>query len=888
MTPVGGSAPPLQSLPWRYRVVLGLLPAHVRDEHGRELAMALTDEAAPGTMASWHATCLDVLRAAPRAHWDVLRQDLRLAARQVRRSPAFAVMAMLTLSIGLGGNLAFFTLVDGVLLRPLRYAGQDRLLDVTEENLPEGRRNFGVSPADFLDLTRDPALFEAAAAFQVRSGTLRAGESFQRVQVASVSGDFFRVFRERPLLGRTLEAPDDVVGGNAAVVSETFFTTVLGGDPSALGREIEYEHTPLRVVGVMPRRFDFPSPTVAMWTPLAMPPSEWERRGARFVSVVARTRRGVSVEAVASRLDAVSASLAVAYPASNTGWTVRVRLLRDALVDDARSSLYLMAAAGALLLLIAVANVANLFLSRALTRQREMALRSALGARAGRVVRQLATEAMLLVAGGAAAGLAIAGLVVAWIRRSAGGAIPRLDEVAVDGRTAVAAIVAGVLTAVVIGALSAPARHARDLWNALGSGRAGATPERRRLQRGLVVGEVALAVFVLAGASLVVRTLLMVINQPLGFAPHQRLTFRIEPPMHVQPGGPMAEALPRLRADQARASEGYAALLTEIERLPGVRRAGAVNRLPLSGEYWITGVGIPGHPAPSADGSYATYVRPVTPGYFEAMGTRIVRGRAPGRDDVAGAEPVVVIDETFARRVWGAADPVGRALMLEGPARTSIRARVVGVAEAVHMGRLDSDVGPAMYVPFAQALEGMGFNWGMDVVVDGASPGRDVEAIARLARGVFPDAVLFNVTTMDDRIAASLAPRRFQLLMLGLVAVLALVLATVGVGGALLLAVREQRGEFAVRMALGARGSRVWWQVQRGGLRLAASGAVIGLAAAVAGARAFSSLVYGVSVRDPLALGAGPVLVCLAAFVAVAIPATRAVRVSPIAVLRDS
>jgi predicted permease len=854
----------------------------VREEHAREIRdLIAADE------PTMRAAALDILRASPGAHWDVLRQDLRLAFRQLRRAPAFALIACLTLAAGIGGNVAFFTLVDGVLLRPLPIAGADRVVDITEENVAKGMRTFGISPANFRDVTRDTTLFQAAAAYHTRTATARMGERYEPVSYTAVSGDFFGVFTDPPLLGRTLAPEDDVPGGANVVVSHAFWRGPLGGDPDVLGHEIEVDGKRLRVVGVMPDHFTFPQTTVAFWQPIGLAADEWQStRGARFLNGVARLRPRVTPAHAAAALDAVSRALQLQHPATNDGWTVLVRDLRASRVDRVRTPLLLVWGAGGLVLLIAVANVSSLFLSRAVARRRELALRAALGARSGRVVRQLVTEGLVLAAAAAAAGVALAHLVLVSVRPLATGAIPRMQEVALGGRSLAYAALLVLLTTALLSALAAWPLRRQHVWTALGAARGGAAPRPRRLQRRIVVAEVAVAVFVLIGGALVIRTLAGLLTQPMGFEPAGTLTFRVEPPWRFPLDGPIHTIIARLEADRRRANEGYAALARGIEALPGVRRVGAVNRLPLTGDWWTTSVSVPERPS-SEDERTPVYVRPATPGYLEAMGTRLLRGRWISPGDLQGGERVLVVDAEFARRTWDGADALGREVLLDGPPGSPRpRARVVGVVEAVHMNRLDGELRPTMYMPLSQSLEGFNLNWGMDVVARGASA-RLEPAIRRIVRDAFPDAAVFGLASMDDVVRASTAQRRFQLTVLAFFGVLALVLATIGVGGALLLAVRERRGELAVRMALGARGDRVWWEVQRDGLAVAGTGALIGLAGAVAGARLFSSVVYGVSVRDPVALVAAPLLMLAAAFLAAAIPATRAVRVSPIAALRE-
>jgi predicted permease len=874
---------PLRELPLRLRLLLRLLPSHVRDEHGRELRDDLTAHRQSAT-----AIALDILKASPAAHWDVLRQDLRLVFRQMRREPTFAALACLTLAVGIGGNVAFFTLVDGVLLRQLPVAGADRIVDITEEHLGRNLRSFGISPANYRDVVRDTTVFEAAAIFNGRSGTLRLGENRQRVSYTAVSGDFFRVFTEAPAMGRVLRREDDVPGASAILLAFDFWQGTLGGDPAIVGKTIDVDGDRLRVVGVMPPGFWSQDGSTAFWRPIALSDAEWESRGARSVTAVARLRPGVPVARAAAVAAAAGRELSAQHAKTNGGWRVLLRELRTARVSRVRTPLLLVWAAGALVLLIAIANVASLFLTRAVEREREVALRSALGARSGRVVRQLVTEALVLSVLSAGVGLGLAQLVLARVRPIATSFVPRMDEVALGPRAVAYTVLLALLTTVSLTVVATSPTRGRSVWQALGTARSSATRGRRRLQRSIVVAEVALAVFVLVASALVVRTLVGVLTQPMGFDPRGVLTFRMEPPWRVNLQDPPATLFPALMRDRDRASDGYEVVLRELAALPGVRAAGAVNRLPLTGSWWTTGVRLADRPENTDGERVSTYTRPITPGYFEAMGIRLIRGRGVSRTDVAGGEKVVVVDAAFARRAWGNADPLGREILFDGPPNHAPpRAKVVGVVESIHMDQLDAELRPTIYVPFAQAIEGHYLDWGMDVVVRGATAGLEPE-IRRVVRGVFPDAVVFQVASMDDVVRLSTANRRFQLFVLAFFGGLALVLTTIGVGGTLLLSVRERRRELAVHMALGARPSQLWWRVQRDGIALAGGGALVGIAAAVAGGGLFSSLVYGVSVRDPLSLVAGPVLVLIAAFLAAAIPATRAVRVSPIAVLRDS
>jgi predicted permease len=491
------------------------------------------------------------------------------------------------------------------------------------------------------------------------------------------------------------------------------------------------------------------------------------------------------------------------------------------------------------------------------------------------------------VALSAAAGLGLAYAILAWIRPLAVSFVPRMQDVAIGPRILGYAALLLLLTMGLLGLLATTPLRSRTLWTSLGSARVSASPVLRKRRRRVVVAEVALAVFALVGSALVVRTLSQLLAQPKGFDPSNLLTFRVEPPFRIALDAPAEEVYRSFTNDRRRANAAFEQLTQRLEALSGVRSAGAINRLPLTGDWWITGVRLRDRLASGDSTRIPAYVRPVTTNYLQAMGTRLLRGRALAATDGADAERVLLVDAEFAKRIWGESDPIGREVILDGPPNASaLAARVVGVVDAIHMNRLDAELRPTMYIPFAQALEGHSTNWGMDVVVRGATPPMQDE-IRRIVRDVFPDAVMFRVATMESIIDLSTAQRRFQLLVLTFFGLLAVMLATIGIGGALMLAVRERHNELAVRLALGALPKRLWWTVQREGLVLAAIGCGIGIGAALASARMFSAIVYGISVRDPFAFFAAPATMLVAAFLAVAIPATRAARSSPLAALRE-
>jgi putative ABC transport system permease protein len=879
-----GDSNPFRRLPLRYRALLVLLPAHLREQHAGELADDLAVER-PGL----YRFAGDVLRAACVSHLDVLRQDLRDALRKIRRAPMFAVVAILTLSVGIGGNVAFFTLVDDVLLRPLPLRNAERVVTITEENPTHGLRAFGISPANFRDAVRDTMIFAAAAPHGVRTGTLRVGESRERVSIAAVGGGFFHVIAERPLLGRTLEPDDDVPSPRAIVIGFDLWQRAFGGEPSIVGRDAEIDGARFRVIGVMPKGFAFPSASTDLWQPLGLNAEEWTQRGARYLAGVALLRPGVSVETAAAAVDRVERSLASSFPETNREWTVRLEDARASLVGDVRAPLLLVWGAGALVLLIATANVASLLLTRAVARERELALRVALGARMSRVLRQLATEAAVLSIASAILGVGIASVALAAISPLAAQFVPRMTEVRVDSRVVAYAGLLAVATTTVLTLVALSSVRRDRLWSALGSARAGASRHRRRVQRAIVVGEVALAVFVMIAGGLVVRTLARILSEPLGFEPSGVLTFRIEPPWRLPNHGPsIGDALAAIAVDRARAGAQLSTLEARLRAMPGVTRVGAINRLPLTGNWWTTSIALPETPGSSDADRVHAFVRPVTTDYFGAMGQRVLRGRAFGDTDGPDGAHIVIVDTELARALWGDANPVGREVTLDALGNAPRqRARVVGLVESVRLDRLEGERRPAFYVPFAQSIEGFYLNWGMDVVVRGGMRISDAD-LRRLVRETVPDAVAFSVSSMDEVIAHSTANRRFQLLVVGCFAALALLLATVGIGGTMLLSVRERREELAVRLALGAGPRRLWWDVQGDGARLAATGIAIGLVGALVGARVFQSVVYEIDPRDPATFSATALLVLLAAGIATLIPAIAAMRINPMEAMRES
>lgn len=874
--------------PGAFRALLFLLPRNLRSEHEAELRQFLEAEMPDrrrDRVRYWVETLVDILRAAPGAHLDILRQDLTLAFRQLRRAPGYAALATLTLGIGIGGNVALFKVAYETLFAEPPFIDSRSLVRVDEENRELGLQAFGVSPANFRDFAAAAAdLTDAAAIWQRQSGTTTIGGTPERITFIRVSGDFFRVFRETPILGRGLLPEDDVPESNAVVVSHDFWTGRLGADPGVIDRTIEIDERAHRIVGVMPAGFEYPGTGMALWRPLGLTASEWERRGARFVGSVFRLRQGVAPAALEDRLATRAAALGEALPETNEGWTTSVMTLRDAASAGLRGPILLVWLGAGLILLIAIANVANLILGRAVARQEEMDLRRALGARTGRLFRQTLTEGALLSSIGAGLGLGLAALCLQRFQAAGVGIAPRRADLALDGLS----IAFTVLLVLVVTSLFSvvPALAGRRRSGAAHGGRHARGVDRIRLQSGLVVAEIAFAVVVAVSTGLLARSAARLLAEPLGYRPEAVTTFRIEPPVRIPEGLELPELITALQADRARIQSTYAAFLDRLAAEPGVESVGGVNRLPLTGNWWVTGVRLPDSGAP--DEAHAAFIRVVLPGFLATMGTRVVDGRMLGDGDVAGAQRAVVIDQSFADRHWPGRSAVGQTLSFEGPPELGdLSARVVGVVETIRQANLEADPRPTMYVPLAQATEGHGSNWGMDIVLRTSGAPIAEKRLRDISKDFLPAAAVFRVQSMEDLVAASVAARRFQLLLFGGFAVTALVLTLVGVFGVLALFARERSREFGVRLALGASPRQIQWIVQRNALRCALRGSGLGLVGAFVVASAFESVVYGISAYDPLAFVIGPLALCFAALGGGFAPAWSATRTDPAEVLRS-
>jgi putative ABC transport system permease protein len=805
---------------------------------------------------------------------DAFRQDLRYGWRMLVRSPGFTALAMFALALGIGANTAVFSVVDGVLLRPLPYPEPERLATVWM-TLPEP---VPASAGDFTGWREGNEAFVGMAAFHSQPYVLKGGVP-EILGGVRCSAELFSVLGIPAALGRTILPEEDRAGAaRVAVLGHALWQRRFAGDPAIVGKPISLDDVPHTVVGVMPAGFQFPRrgelPSgfqfpldVDVYTPLAWTPAQAANRGREYLAVVGRLAPGVTLAQAQTVMDATVKRMAQELPATSGERGARVVSLREQVLSRVAPGLLMLLGAVALVLLIACANVANLVLVRASTRSKEMAIRAALGAGRGRVMRQLLTESLLLALSSGAVALLLAVWGVELLRRLLPDTLPRVAEIGVDARvfgfTLVVSLVSGILFGLAPALETSSPRLAPALQE---GGRSGGETGSRRLRAALVVGEVALALVLLCGAGLLLRSFVLLGRVDSGVDPKNVLAVDVR--------------LPRTRYEPPRQAAFFEELLARLRGAPGVRAVAAIYPLPLSGADEGATFRIDGR-AVSPDDHLVAGPRLVSPGYFETMGIPVVRGRGFAESDRADAPATLVINEAMVRAYFPAGDPIGQRLMLTASAGQPWR-EIVGVIRDVHHRGLDEPSRPEMYFPFAQFPTP-----GLTLVLrtEGA-PRRSVAAVESAVRSIDADQPLGAVRTMDELLTRSVAGRRFPLLLLATFATLALVLAAVGIYGVMSFLVAQRRHEIGVRMALGAEAKDVRRLVVGQGMRLVLAGLALGALGAFALTRVLRGLLFAVSATDPLTFGAVALLLVLVALAACWIPARRATRIDPLAALR--
>jgi putative ABC transport system permease protein len=815
--------------------------------------------------------------AIPHALWirgeewnvDTIWQDVRFAVRTFAKRPGFTFVVVATLALGIGANTAVFSVLDAVVVRPLAMPNSDRLLWIWGRTY-QGRAIASVSPPDFKDYlegTRDVFEHFAARSSFGRRVVLTGGDKPEEIVIRGATADFLDALGLRPALGRFF-TPGETAGDSSdlIVISHALWLGRYGGDPSVIGRTMQLDGTPYTIVGVLPERLGIED-SIDAWVPLTFGSPDYQTRAGHFLRPIALLRTGVDPRRAQEALDHVSARLEAAYPETNDGWYALARPLQDTVVGSTRGALLVMMGAVGLVLLIACANVGNLLIARASERRGEIAVRAALGASRGRVTSQLLVESLLLSVTSAAVGLVVAAGGVAALHRLGASSIPRLDEVTLDGRVLGVTLAVSVLVGVAFGLMPAVAAGRHRMGAALGDSGRGRTARRRpRLRGALVGGEVALSFVLLVGAALLVRSFLSLSSVDPGFDERHVLT------------------VPLSLADRDLAEVGGVALLDAVHdrvaALAGVRYAAFANIVPMSGSGGDTYVYAEGHPPDQIRNVQNTAeLRVGSEDYFRALGIHIARGRAFEATDDAGSGKVVVINETLAARLFPDEDPVGRGLVV---ALDSLRTfRVVGVSADVRQYSFAQPARPEFWLAVRQNSRGP-----LSLVVKGARATPAVRAVREAVRAVDPGQPLSRFNTMEDFVGSALAAGRFQTVLLGVFASLALLLSAVGLYGVLAQSVLDRRGEIGVRLAMGARPGEVVRMVVGQGLSVAALGAAAGAVGALLATRLLEALLFGVGPRDPMAFTFTPILLMTVAALACWVPARRAARVDPVQSLR--
>jgi predicted permease len=868
------------------RLAAPIVPRDIRASWQREWEAELAWSRRRGSGDT--ARAMRALGAWPHACWlrrdrwriDMLWHDITYAARTLIRRPGYALLAVLSLAIGIGANVAMFSAVHAVLLRPLPFPNPDQLVSIWTTNHGRPGRGYESTPPDFADWRRDTAGFTEMAAVVAGASALTGDGPAEQVPSAQVTGGFFTVFGVAPLHGRTLLPDDDPMSAPEVVaLSHGLWRRRFGGDAGLVGQTIPIDGQSMRVVGVMPEGFDYPIGS-QLWRPLRFTEDQLRtQRGAHYLDVVARLAPGVSLGQAREALAAQASRLAGLYPRTNADRITAIEPMRDTLVGDVRRAMLLMLGAVGFVLLIVCVNVASLALTRALGRQRELAVRTALGAGRARLVRSLLVESVLLAFAGGAAGL----LAAVWATRllaalGRGIAIPLLDQTSIDATVLGFTVALSGLTAILFGALPAwQASRRLDIVRGIREG-AGATTDarhRQRLRAGLIVAETALAVVLLVGAGLLMRSFLALAAVDLGFRPAGVQSFSLSLPQAKYP-------TPASRAVLIET------LLSRVSGRPDVEAAGAIFGLPLTNFGYVISMSTLDERKLSdeeQDGK-SLQVRVVTPDYFRAMGIPLRRGRALGEADRLGAAPVVVINEAAAALLWPEEDAIGHSFTLGtrlsqgGP---PVGGTVVGVVGDVRDAGPAARVRPAVYATHAQFPVPF-----VSVAVKArGEPDALVEPLRQVLADLDPELPMFRVRTMEQLGRDAVAQPRLFLTLLGVFASIAVLLAAVGIYGVLAHSVSQRTREIGVRLALGAERGHVMRMIVGQAMVFALAGLAIGLVLAIGAGRLMQSLLFGVEPLDGVTHAAVIVGLVATALVASVIPAVRAARVDPVTALRS-
>jgi putative ABC transport system permease protein len=800
-----------------------------------------------------------------------LTKDVRYAIRMLLKKPAFTAIAILTLALGIGANTAIFSVVYAVLLRPLSFLEPDRLVVLAEKS-PAGSR-MGPAYPNYEDWRERAQSFEALAAYLDESFNLTGVDKPVRLQGRRVNWNFFQLLGVNPQLGRLFIDQDDRVGAQATMlISNGLWKESFGGDPDVIGKTIRIDEDQITVIGVLPPEFDFLH-RADIYVPIGLSLTSkfgLMDRGNHFsLSVLARLKNGVAVEQARREMEAIAANLAREYPKTNSGNSATVQSLDDEFVQDVRPALLVLLGAVGFVLLIACVNVANLTLVRTAERHKEISIRLALGSGRGRIVRQLLTESLMIAALGGVTGLLIGIWVMDGLLALAPTDAPRIGDVRLNSTVLIFTLCVSALTGLLFGLL--PALHASrvDLNTALKEGgRAIAGSSRERMRKFLMVAELSLALVLLIGAGLMMRTVFELTRVDPGFDTDRLLTSRFILPENIY------------NEDRRRAF--YRDCLERVQSLPGVRSAALTQSLPIDGSHWNSIFIVADKPVPPRAELPNAAFSPVSENYFEVMGIRLLSGRAFNEADTADSPKVIVINETLGRSLWPNEDPVGKQLKQGWPEDKAAWREIVGVVSDVKLNGVDRETPLQVYLPLAQSP----FRSLCLVARTDGNPLALASTVEQTIHSIDKDLPVFNARSMDQLLGNATAQQRLTMILLAGFAILALTLAAVGIYGVMSYAVAQRTHEIGIRMALGAKSSNVLNLVIRQGMIPALIGVAVGTAAAFALTRLMASLLFGVSATDPKTFVVVPIVLIGVALAACFMPARRATKVDPMIALR--
>jgi len=798
-------------------------------------------------------------------------RDVRFGVRTLVHSPVFSVVTVLSLALGIGANTAIFSVVNGLLLRPLPYPESERIVDVwhtpPQQSFP-GLDRFSVSPANYLDWKAQSIAFEQIAIYSYTGFSLSASNDPLPLIGAAVSSDFFSVLRTNAMRGRTFTSDEERPGRDqVALIGHGLWQRAFGANPNIIGQTLTINSRSFTVVGIMPAGFEFPR-EAELWVPLAWDEKERQVRSIHDYLVVARLKPNVSLQQAKAEMNTISSRLEQQYPEENTGWGAVVIPLREDLVGDIRTALLVLFCAVGFVLLIACANVANLMLARGANRRKEIAVRIALGAGRARLVRQLLTESVLLAVTGGLLGL----LLAAWGSKMLVqlGSLPNSGEIGIDtwalGFTLLVSFGAGIIIGIVPALQFTRTSVSETLKQ--GSGRTGGSPIKQHTRKALVISEVALSLVLLIGAGLMIRSFWKLQNVDPGFDTHNALTMSVflTPIRYSEPHQVLAFL------DRA---------IEQIRAVPGVVSVGATTTIPLAGGGSTQPFSIEGRPAGAIGEQPMAQTRYITPDYFKAIGIPLRQGRVFADQDRDKSVPVVIISEAMARRFFPGENPIGKRLTPSFHSEQGAR-EIVGIVGDIKTSGLDVDSAAMMYMPYKQSPRPfMSF-----VVRTASSPESSIQSVSRAIYSIDKEQALTDVQTMDQVLTKSLSGRRFNMTLLLTFAGVALLLAAVGVYGVMNYTVTLRRRELGIRMALGAAKMDVLRLVLGQGLTLTLIGVGAGLISAYALTRLMASLLYGVTATDYLTFGSVSAVLIAVGLAASYIPARRATKVNPTIALR--